>query len=327
MKKIISFLLAAAVSASLFLNAQVEEGKFPATSISNGTVTMKLYLPDKDKGSYRATRFDWSGIIYSLKWNGHEYFDYWKSTHDPLFHEDLCGPVEGSITPGFGYTEAKPGEYFVRLGVGSIEKRNEKAYGAFETYKILDFGKWKVKQGPEWIEFRHTLKTKNGWGYVYTKRISLKTAEPGFIIHHNLKNTGSKTMEFDQFNHNFFMIDGELTGKNIKVEFPFNLSSESDLKDLVRLDGREVVFLKDFAANENVFVELKGYGTSVSDHMATVTNTKSGAAIRLKVDKPLHRFAFWSCQTTQCPENFIWIKVEPGQMQEWNSDYTLFTTK
>jgi len=76
--------------------------QYPSLTISNEEVEMKLYLPDADNGMYRATRFDWSGVIGSVKYKGHEYFGYWKETHDPLFHEDLTGPVEGYIKLGLG---------------------------------------------------------------------------------------------------------------------------------------------------------------------------------------------------------------------------------
>ncbi len=31
------------------------------------------HLPDAENGMYRATRFDWSGVIGSVKYKGHEY--------------------------------------------------------------------------------------------------------------------------------------------------------------------------------------------------------------------------------------------------------------
>ena len=39
---------------------------FPQAEITNGQLRVKLYLPDANSGFYRATRFDWSGMIYSL---------------------------------------------------------------------------------------------------------------------------------------------------------------------------------------------------------------------------------------------------------------------
>jgi len=38
-------------------------GENPQTEISNGIIKASLYLPDTNNGYYRATRFDWAGII------------------------------------------------------------------------------------------------------------------------------------------------------------------------------------------------------------------------------------------------------------------------
>ena len=35
----------------------------PQVEITNGLIKARLYLPDANNGYYRATRFDWSGII------------------------------------------------------------------------------------------------------------------------------------------------------------------------------------------------------------------------------------------------------------------------
>lgn len=43
--------------------------KVPQAKISNGLVRAKLYLPDSGNGFYRGTRFDWSGVIYSLEYH------------------------------------------------------------------------------------------------------------------------------------------------------------------------------------------------------------------------------------------------------------------
>jgi hypothetical protein len=293
---------------------------FPSTTIGNDEVTMKVYLPDAEKGLYRATRFDWSGMIGSLQYRGHEYFGYWKKTHDPYFHEDLTGPVEGFIEPGLGYEEATPGQGFIRIGVGLLEKQDEQEYQWKKTYPVLDYGRWDLEQGKDWISFTHTISSELGYGYAYTKTIRLK--EDGFMILHRLKNTGEKPIETDQFNHNFFMMDGERSGTAFEVNFPFEATTESDLKGLVELEGNSLRFIKDLQ-DTSVFMDLKGFGESMDDHRVRVTNHRSGAGVEFTVNKPLYRMVFWACETTLCPENFIWISIPPGQEEEWISDYTL----
>jgi hypothetical protein len=260
-------------------------------------------------------------VIGSVQYKGHEYFGYWKDTHDPLFHEDLAGPVEGYIEPGLGYTDAEPGKGFIRIGVGIIEKADEAEYNWRKTYRILDHGKWTTDQGEDWITFVHDIKSDFGYGYIYKKTIKLKGN--GFSIVHNLRNTGEKTIETDQFNHNFFMIDAEKSGPAFTVSFPYAISTEDDLKGYLKIKDRELSFIKEID-NDSVFLGLSGYGTEVMDHRFTVVNRESGAGVTCTVDKPLHRMVFWACETTLCPENSIWISVKPGEEENWTSDYTLF---
>ena len=296
--------------------------KFPSLTISNDDVKMKVYLPDAEKGLYRATRFDWSGVIGSVKYKGHEYFGYWKSTHDPLFHEDLPGPVEGYIKPGLGYDEAEPGGEYVRIGVGVIEKPDEAAYSFSNTHKILDHGKWTVEHGSDWILFRQKLHSNIGYSYLYEKLIRLKS--DGFTLQHKLQNVGEKAIETDQFNHNFFMIDGEPSGTAFSISFPYPVFTEDDTRGFVEIRDKKIHFIRDLQEEDSFFLLLQGYGKEVADHQITVQNHKSGAGVTYSIDKPLHRMAFWSCRTTLCPENFIWLSVKPGDQEEWTSEYTLF---
>jgi hypothetical protein len=300
----------------------------PQAEISNDKMVMKLYLPDPVDGFYRATRFDWSGVISSLEYDGHQFFGEWKSTHDPLFHEDITGPVESFRGEGTGFKEADPGGEFVRIGVGILEKEEDTAYVWNHTYRILDHGKWEVSKGPDWIEFQHTVNSSTGWGYHYTKRITLGSEEPGFIIDHILRNTGEKSIETDQFNHNFFMIDGVVTGPDFRVEYPFHITSTQGLRDsqrVLKIGDNQLQFEKRFSDSGSAWVELFGYGNGPGDHMIRVVNEKTGTGVQISVDRPVYRMVFWATTTTLCPENFIYLEIEPGGEERWSSRYTLFT--
>lgn len=323
MKSIVLHIILAGISLSAVTKnkEKMDFEQFPNTVISNEEVLMKILLPDPEKGFYRATRFDWSGVIGSLQYKGHEYFGYWKKTHDPLFHEDIAGPVEGFIEPGLGYAEALPGGKFIRIGVGVIEKADEKEYNWMGTYKILDHGKWNIEQGKDWITFIHEVNSDIGYGYIYKKTIKLKSN--GFTMEHSLKNTGTKAIETDQFNHNFLMIDHLPSGPPFRISFPYPISTEHDLKGLMEIREDELYFIEKLD-NNNVFMELSGYSRELDDHKVTVVNDESGVGITFSVDKPLYRMVFWACETTLSPENSVWIAVNPGEVETWTADYTLF---
>jgi hypothetical protein len=82
------------ISVFLLLTGVVMAAEFPEAEISNGRIQAKFYLPDAERGYYRGTRFDWSGSIYSLQCNGHEYFGKWFEKYDPKIHDAITGPVE-----------------------------------------------------------------------------------------------------------------------------------------------------------------------------------------------------------------------------------------
>lgn len=294
----------------------------PTASISNEHVDMKLYLPDAEHGYYRATRFDWSGIIYSLESGGHQYVGEWKESHDPLVHEDLTGPADSYGDAGPGYDEAPVGGEFIRIGVGALEKSDEE-YVWNKTYKILDHGKWEVDQGKDWIEFRHSLQRESGYAYEYVKRIELMKDAPGFSIKYSLVNKGDMPIHTNQFNHNFFVMDGEPTGPDFSVEFPFELSSEEYNAELVELQQNKLLIKKELSKGESIFLHLGGFGDSAEDNRVKILNRKTGAGVDVSVDRPLQKVIFWAISTTLCPEPYIQLDVLPGEKETWTSEYRL----
>ena len=297
----------------------VDFEKFPATVISNKEVKMKVYLPDPENGIYRATRYDWSGVIGSCQYKGHEYFGFWKDTYDPM--EGMLGPAETYKTAGLGYDEAKPGDMFIRIGVGFIEKEDEPEYDYHKSYKLLDHGEWKIDKGEDWITFTHIINSEFGYGYIYIKTLRLK--KNGFIIEHKLQNTGIKKIETDQYNHNFFMIDKEKCGPSFEISYPYPVSTEDDLKGLMEIKENTLYFTKEME-RVNVFMGLKGFGKEVKDNKFTIENTKTGTGVTVTVDKPLTKLEFWTNSLVICPENTIQLSVKPGEEEVWTSDYTLF---
>jgi hypothetical protein len=118
--------------------------EFPQAEISNNIIHARFYLPDADKGYYRGTRFDWSGVIPDLQYNGHSYCAQWFEKYNPTTHDAIMGPVE-SFFP-LGFDDAKAGGSFVQIGVGVLLKTDDAKYSPFKYYNILNAGEWKVKK-------------------------------------------------------------------------------------------------------------------------------------------------------------------------------------
>ena len=303
---------------------------FPEAKITNGVVQAVVYLPDAATGYYRATRFDWTGVIASLKYNGHEFSGPWFENYNPKLHDAILGPVEEfrlANDSSVGYDEAKPGEPFLRIGVGAVRRDSAGPYEMFKTYDIVDPGRWSKRQGKSRLELTHELKPVNGYAYTYRKTLRLEPGKPVLVLEHSLKNTGQKTIQTQQYNHNFFVFDGMHSGPGTVVKFPFVPKAARDLKGLMELRNNELTYLKQMGAGESVFTEVEGFGQSPADYDLRIEHAKAGVGVRITSDQPIAKMNFWSIRTTVCPEPYINLTVEPGQEKTWRITYELYLLK
>jgi len=302
---------------------QTALAQFPQTEISNGLITAKLYLPDASQGYYRGSRFDWSGVIPELKYNGHDYFGQWFLDYDPKLHDAICGPVEEFSE--INYVQAPVGGEFIRIGIGGLRKAINGRIEHFGYYEFSNPGKWKVKKAKDCVTFTHQLKDVAGYSYVYEKKVRLQKDKPQMVLEHTLKNTGEKAIQTDVYNHNFFTIDHQQTGPNsvIKFTFPVSVATESPL---AKINGHQIEFVREFTPRETVYLgNIQGHTNSVKDYDFRIENTKTGAGVRITCDRPVLKIIFWSSPTTQCPEPYIDINVQPGKTFTWTITYDFYT--
>jgi hypothetical protein len=303
--------------------------EFPQAEIAGGGVRAKLYLPDAEKGYYRGTRFDWSGVISSLEFQGHNYFGVWFPKYDPKLHDSVTGPVEEFRTgeSGLGFEAAQPGGTFVRIGVGVLRRPDAKPFERFATYEIVDGGKWTVKPSRDRVVFTQELTDPaSGYGYIYTKTVRLAGNSPTMTIEHSLRNTGKKKIESNVYNHNFFVIDGQPTGPDFVVRFPFELKASAQVGPRAEIRGNELRYLKELeSGGQSVFTELAGFGKTASDFDIRVENRKTGAGVRVRGNQPISKIVYWSIRTVLSPEAYIDMAIEPGREFSWNLTYDFYT--
>jgi hypothetical protein len=224
----------------------------PHAEITNGQIHAKIYLPDANHGYYRATRFDWSGIVYSLQYNGHGYYGPWFQKTDPKVHDfvyrgpdivaspctAIAGPVD-EFAP-FGWDEAKPGGSFVKIGVGALRRPGEGKYDNYRLYEIIDSGKRTIKRDRESIEFTQDLAdASSGYAYIYPKTLRLMEGKPEMVMEHSLKNTGRRSIRTSVYNHNFLVLDGQPPGPGFVITVPFSDSDAAPARQRAGRDSRE----------------------------------------------------------------------------------------
>jgi hypothetical protein len=304
------------------------EGPLQA-EISNGLVHASLYLPDAEHGYYRGARFDWSGVISRLDYSGHNYFGVWFPTYEATLHDAITGPVEEfrSEEGALGYNEAKPGDMFVKIGVGVLRKPDDRPYQFSRDYKILNTGVWVVRPHGDKIEFVQELKGVNGFSYVYKKTVRLVKGKPQLVLEHSLKNTGKRAIDTQVYNHDFYVIDGQPTGPAFTIRFPFKPRAVEDLKGSAEIVGNDFHYSRELKQGneDSVASYIEGFGSEASDNDIRVENSKAAAGVRETGDHPIAKLYLWSVRTTVCPEAYISLKIAPKKTARWRITYDFYT--
>jgi len=312
------------IGAVLFLSlccGVISSADFPAAKISNGLINLELYLPNASSGYYRGTRFDWAGVIPKLEYKGHNYFGQWNPKYDPKLHDAIMGPVEEFTVLGFD--EAAPAKEFLKIGVGTLIKPDENKYSFAKTYEIKNPGNWNVKKEKDQVHFTQEISDAAGYSYQYIKTVKLTKGKPELVLEHSLKNTGQKLIETSVYNHNFFVIDNEPTGPNIRTSFPFEATAEGKgFGTIAHAENKSITYTRSLEKGENVFTSgVTGFGNTSKDYDIQIQNLKTGAGVRITSDQPLQKLVYWSCPTTSCPEPYISLSVKPGEEVKWKINY------
>ncbi len=303
------------------------QSTYPKASISHGVLKAVVYLPDPKNGYYRGSRFDWSGVVGCLAYKGHSYFGVWFPHYDPYLHDAITGPVEEFRTANdsaLGYDQARRGGLFVKPGVGVLRRIDDAPYNFPVPYPLVDGGKWTVRAHRSSVSFTQLLTGPDGIAYQYTKILKLEKGQPSMILEHQLKNTGTVPIDTDVYNHDFYVIDGGVTGPDMVVRFPFTPAAQPGLENGARIDGKEIVYQRELQTGETAASALTGYSNQASDYDFFVENRRTGAGVEQSGDLPISRLYFWSIRTTVCPEAYVHLHIAPGQSAHWTIRYRFY---
>lgn len=225
-------------------------------TLDSGELSVVVYLPEslrtdlKETSFYAGSRFDHSSMIGSVKrttadGRRHTLYgtDMWRIPHNEHWPESgvglaaefgvgdngafcffHCGWQQGSdITNGvLGYTEAKLGEPFLKIGVGTLVKGTCPECDSAGDYKFNSpylFGEepqWKMDAaGPTSVKLKQEIRL-NQYGYKLVKEISLTGST--LAVTTSLTNLGQDTFSTVWYSHNFFTCDGDAVGPGYALE-------------------------------------------------------------------------------------------------------------
>jgi hypothetical protein len=288
--------------------------------LENENIALHLELPLE---GYQFSRFDWTGKINSVKFQGQLLST--KENPDAV-NEDILGQGfynEFGIDSPLGFTEAKSGEWFHKIGVGLLKKESEH-YLFSAPYKIKP-AVFEVFIYPEKITLHCHGQKENGYGYILQKEIALNKS--GFSVNYSLENTGEKDIITNEYTHNFIAFNQKLMGPNYTLKFPFTVNpvlfrEKVNPQEKVAFSGREVQF-KSQPKEPFFFSQLNG-SQSVKANWE-LHHRKSKFSLSETGDFNTQKVNLWGNQHVVSPELFFEIALKPGQVVKWSRNYQVFS--
>lgn len=299
----------------------------PKLTIRNGLLTATIYTP-AEGAFYSGTRFDRSGVVGSLTLGGQEYYGAWFQRtgtdirdfiHTPEGiaagpNTAIMGPVEefGAI----GYDTTPVGGRFLKIGVGMLNKPDAQPYSAFRLYEVADAGRWTVARTMNSVTMTQTVGGSSGYRYVKTLR--LVPGKPQLVIEHVLRNTGSQPIATNVYNHNFVTMDPG--NGNTAVDLAFEPAQPA--RPSLTVTGKRITWTKPLVDRDSASMLTNDEKTPARPYDVTVTNLKTGAAIKVVSAEPMTRMNLWSIRTVNAAEPYVAVNVAPGGETRWSYTYT-----
>jgi hypothetical protein len=299
----------------------------PHVALSNGIVTATLYPPGAD-AFYRGTRFDHAGVIGSLKLKGREFYGPWFEAMAPDIRDfswidsqvrtgiasSTMGPAE-EFDP-VGFDDAAPGGIFLTPGVGLLIRPDDKPYDHFRRYaRAAGADSRGMTANGGSAAMRHAV-SGGGFGYDYTKTVSLPPGKPQLVIAHLLRNTGAKPIVTSVYDHNFVILN---PGQGaMRVTLPF-APPQPPPQSRLAVTGNTIRWPQPLAERQTGAMTMS---TAPQPYDFTVTDMKTGASIRAQADVPASQYKLWSIRTVMAVEPYVALNIAPGGAQRWTYTYT-----
>lgn len=252
-------------------------------------------------------RFETLGAVTALRLDGESF-----CTCEGLIDEFN---IEGALPPP-GYDEAKPGESFVKIGVGELIRSDDGAYNFEHPYQVQCRAPVTAQRQDDSVSLLQQLHTAKGWGYEYRKTYCVIPEAAKLVIEYSLKNTGGHYFRAEQYNHNWFNFGGGPVDHNYSLRTKFDLVEGG--REWFERQGESVVLTGEMF--EPSFFPSPCCAP-VEANWLCVSHAGKAQKITVSGDFDVARFALYADSSALCPEVFADIPLASGEARSWKRIY------
>lgn len=290
--------------------------------LKNERLLLEIATPGID---YTRTRFDRNGMVFKITLENAYQF----AGHHPV--NCISGPVNefGLHTP-IGYKECLPGDWFSKIGVGLLKKIDSVPYDKFNDYQVRPY-QTEIIEEPHAIHFRSDSGYWKGWSFAYEKSVLL--LDNHIIFQYKLENHGAKVINTEEYNHNFFCLNGAKPEKGFSLDLHFPFSTVNEESETANYNGKlsksrwRNFLIQSYnglryscPASESFMFRNITESREVNPSW-TLRDLQSGLSVTEKVDFHTSFINLWGNPDFICPELFYSINLKPGEKCHWAREY------
>jgi hypothetical protein len=233
-----------------------------------------------------------------------------------------------------GYNEGANGTPFLKIGVG-ILRRDGGAYDFSKSYPVIEAGRITVMWQPDRARFVQTL-AGNANGYSCRLEEDVVVKNDRLILKYLLRNTGTRPFTTEQYLHNFLCFSGRSVGPSVRLSFPYNFTTTpavgpwlppppgrvlevASAATVVRI-ANTLEYMEKATSVPKIWV-YKPEGYAGPERFA-VEHMDLQHRVAIEASLPAAYVGLWSTDYQISPEQFLIIKLAPGEEREFTRTYT-----
>ncbi len=275
-------------------------------TLRNGKLAIEIQTMPSDFLKEFGPRFDQTAVLRSARVDGENVLGKWGMPDE--FGIDGIGVL--------GYEQAQPGEHFIKIGVGLLERTEPNAYQFFGRYPIHHAFETQVEKSDNRLKVVQETSGKTAWAYRYEKAYQLIEGE-GLKISYQLTNRSNQSIQFNHYNHHWFRSEHApiQAGDWVEVGFPIPQHSSS-----FETHGRKLRLGAPPSEQAPHYLAIDSAATDLTEnHFTLYLNNR--AVVFYQADFSPIRFAAYAVPDGFCPEYFFQRTLAAGETATWSASY------
>ena len=275
-------------------------------TLKNDQLTVEIGVGDDSLAKTFGPRFDQSARVRSVLYQGKQY----------LHPNGLCDEYGVYGLGVLGYDEAKSGDHFIKIGVGVLERTDQRYYACARKFRVHKLFSQHTQSSTNTLTVTQESSTVAGYAYHMQKTYRIKGSELSII--YLIQNTGKHPFSFEQYSHNWFAFEQRPIDENVFFKTDFDLPN-LPFTWLVQ-NQKRWHFKFPISAKEYRFMPLF-QAIPIAQSSVILGDLRSGQRAILTGDFALSRFSLYAQADAICPERFVTKHLQPGQQTQWTRTY------